>query len=152
MSKTGILGGLSRTHIVLWLALGAAPGCATTASGPAFARAPLPPGKGVIYIYRPSAMSGGARTIFISVPFEANNCYALEGDGFFTHVTDPGRINVAASGSGDAAKLPVSVAPGQEKYVRVEWGTWGSAEMTEVSAQEGSAQISGMRGIAACSN
>jgi hypothetical protein len=134
----------------LSLALLCASACSRSAAGPAFARSQVPAGKGVVHIYRPSAVSGGARSIYLSVPFEADNCLALDGDGFFTYVTDPGAVNVGASGSGETKKLSLSVAPGEEKYVRVEWGTFGSAEMKEVSAAEGAREIGVTRGIFAC--
>jgi hypothetical protein len=125
-------------------------GCSKSAAGPAFARPQVPPGKGVVHIYRPSAFSGGGRTIYLSVPFEANNCFALDGGGFFTYVTDAGPVNVGASGSGETKRLALDVAAGQQKYIRAEWGTWGNAELTEVSAAQGAREIRETRGVFAC--
>ena len=127
-------------------------GCTREASGPAFARRSAPPGKGTIYIYRPSAFSGGARTIFVAVPVEANNCFEMLNGGYLAYVADPGVVKVGASASGDAKILPVEIAAGEEKFVKVEWGAWGTAELTPVAAAEASADLAKSHSISACAN
>jgi hypothetical protein len=133
------------TIVILLLAA-----CTKSATGPAFVRPAIPPGKALIYVYRPGKMSGGARTIYLSVPAQANNCYAMTNDGFLVHVTDPGVVTIGASASGDKKLLPVTIAAGEERFVRVEWGTWGGADLAEVAAVEGGPAVQRTRGIYAC--
>lgn len=128
----------------------AAAACSRSASGPAFVRPAMPPGKAIIYIYRPGKMSGSARTIYLSVPAQANNCFAMDNDGSLVHVTDPGIVTIGASASGDVKLLPVTIAAGEERFVRVEWGTWGGAELHEVAQAEGGLAVQETRGIGAC--
>jgi hypothetical protein len=125
-------------------------GCSKSARGPAFAKSPAPNGKATVYLYRPSAMSGGARGIFMSVPIEANNCFEMLNGGYLTYVANPGILHIGASGSGEVKQFSVKVAPGEEKFVRVAWGTWGAAELEEVSPAEGAAEIAETRAIGAC--
>jgi hypothetical protein len=128
-------------------------GCTKSASGPLFAHQAPPSGKGVVYVYRPSSMSGGARSIYLSVPYEANNCYELDNGGYLAYVTEPGTVTIGASVSGEMQKLPLQVGAGQERFVRAEFASsfgGGTSELTEVPANEGAAEIRDMRAITAC--
>src|SRR5262245_32447564 len=66
--------------------------CATPASGPVFTRTVPTGGRGVVHIYRPSSVSDGTRTIYLSVPREAGNCFALENEGYLSYEAEPGVI------------------------------------------------------------
>lgn len=74
----------------------------------------------------------------------------MDNGGFYAHVTEPGCVNVGASASGEMKQLAVDVAPNQERWVRIEWGTWGAAELTQVTANEALAEVGETRGITTC--
>lgn len=92
-------------------------GCASTAS--AFTEAEVPPGKAIVYLYRPKAFSLSGRTIFMALPGD-DASYAMTNGGYFPLVVSPGPVTVAGVGTDmRAVKFSLDVELGKAYYVKV---------------------------------
>ena len=94
-------------------------GCATmpkSATGPTFVPETVPPGMALVYFYRPYAFELAARPVFVSIPKAANNCYSMVNSGFMPYVTDPGKVTVAGSVSGETIDFSLSVQAGETHH------------------------------------
>jgi len=143
----------------LLLALGVA-SCALTpksASGPVFVAEQVPPGKAVIYFYRPKAFALSARTVFLSIPKEADNCFAMVNNGYKGYVAGPGPVTIGAAevGTGKAfSDFSATLKAGETRYVTVKpepAGIGGIAvKFQEVPAGDALPEIKEFRLIDAC--
>ena len=118
------------------------------APGAPFSETKPPPGKAVIYFYRPTQKIMSSYPFFMSLPESANNCFRLESGGYMPFVTDPGSITVAGA-MVSYKKMTIDVKAGDEKYVEVDVVD-DDAAPKEVSASEGRARIAEMKGIETC--
>jgi hypothetical protein len=89
-------------------------GCAST--GPAFQKVEsIPPGKGLVYIYRPSTFHGAALVPMIVV--KDFHALPLKSGGYYTYVAPPGPISIAINHTGRRT-VDFDVKPGETYYVR----------------------------------
>lgn len=148
--------------IPLLLVAAALAGCAVipetlrpkSADGAMFAATPPPPGKAVVHFYRPKAFAASARTIFMSIPMEADNCFGMVTAGYQTHVTDPGRLRVLGSISGESQLYEAQLKEGEVRYVKVEPVTAGLISLVvqfqDMSADAALPEIGAYRMISPC--
>lgn len=98
-------------------------GCA--ASGKQFQPEPIPPGKGIIYIYRSGAEAGATIPVFV----DGKRAGGLAGDGYLYLFAEPGPRTVMAGEN--KATVIMQVESGSPVYVELEprigWVQQGAA-------------------------
>jgi len=129
-------------------------GCALTpksAKGPVFTGISTPPGKAVVYFFRPDKFMLSARSVFMSIPKQADNCFAFNTGGYYSYVAQPGKLVVSAGAVGKPQDFTFDLNPGDAKYVKVDLdSTWGTLQIEEVSAEKAMAEIKAYRLIDIC--
>lgn len=115
-------------------------GCAT--SGPKFSKVEnIPEGKGLIYIYRPSAFKGGA--IFYDVNVNDKVVTTLRSGGYFPHFANAGENEVWAKTEAKSS-VTLDVKPGKTYYVKGETRIgflMGRPELTIQPPEVGAAEV-----------
>jgi hypothetical protein len=126
-------------------------GCALmpkSAKGPVFTEISTPPGKSVVYFFRPDKFMLSAKSIFMSIPKQANNCFAVNAGGYYPYVAEPGKL-VVHTGSNN--EFTIDLSPGDVRYVKVDLNsTWGTDEFEVVPAEKAIAEIKAYRLIDIC--
>jgi hypothetical protein len=124
---------------------------AKSAKGPAFQQVSVPEGKAVVYFFRPKRFAMSATTIFMSIPTEADNCYAMYNKGYYAYVTDSGTLNILAAATGGQKEFSIELEPGDERFVQIKFGKWGpKPEFKELTADEAGKLIAKTRLIDIC--
>ena len=114
-------------------------GC--SASGPKFSALPIAPDRGVVYIYRPGSIVGGA--VKGGVEVNGKNIGSISSGGYLTAVCPPGSTKVSAETEAKN-EISVDVKPGQANYVRtsIQIGVLvGRLKLEEVPAETGLKEI-----------
>jgi len=79
----------------------------------------------VVYFYRSDKFMMSGWTLFMSIPKEANNCFAMDTGGYYAHVADPGMLRVSQmnghEGTDAVHTYRVTLNPGDVKYVKVDF-------------------------------
>jgi hypothetical protein len=136
--------------IIFIICMGSA-AVAKSAKGPAFEQVTVPVGKALVYFFRPKRFAMSATTIFMSIPTEADNCYAMYNKGYYAYVTDPGTLNVFAAATGGQKGFSIDLEPGDERFVQIKFGKWGpKPEFKEMTAEEAEKSIAKTRLIGEC--
>lgn len=119
-----------------WLAALSALLAGCSASGPAFKPAPLPPGQGAVYLYRPSAtLAAGDPTVLANrVPLAR-----IEPGGYFPYLGQPGPVYFQI-GPDTANVAYVRLEAGKEKYLRAAELT-GRLKLAPVAPEIGRREI-----------
>lgn len=134
--------------IMVFIVIG---GCAVmpkSANGPIFTEISTPPGKAVVYFFRPDKFMMSAKSIFMSIPKQADNCFAVNAGGYYPYVAEPGKLVVS---TGTKKDFSIDLNSGDVKYVKVDLdSTWGTTEFEEVPAEKATAEIKAYRLIDIC--
>lgn len=127
-------------------------GCA---SGPAFQKvSAVPSDKALIYVYRPSALSGGVYSPTVKIG--DNVAFNLSNGGYFPYVVSPGKTEISISNLGTRS-IDVDAVAGETYYVKgglifmalgipyieLETAELGASEIADckrINSNEGSAQ------------
>lgn len=117
---------------------------------PVFAHVSISKSEAVVYFFRPKQFSGKAATIFMSIPEESNNCYALSDNGYHAYIANPGNLKVLAVIYRKQKYFSMNLKPGDKRFVKVSFGTWGSPDFEEVSESKALEMIAECRKISAC--
>jgi hypothetical protein len=119
-----------------WLAALSALLAGCSVSGPAFKPAPLPPGQGAVYLYRPSAtLAAGDPTVLANrVPLAR-----IEPGGYFPYLGQPGPVYFQI-GPDTANVAYVRLEAGKEKYLRASDPT-GRLKLAPVAPEIGRREI-----------
>lgn len=122
-----------------------------SARGPVFTPAKVPNGKAVVYFFRPKRLAMSATTLFMSIPTEADNCYAMVNNGYYAHLMAPGTLNVFAIAAGNRKTFSLKVLSGETHYVKTAFGSWGpTPEFQELEETAALRQLNRTRQISAC--
>jgi hypothetical protein len=130
-------------------------GCALTpktASGLAFTNAAVPQDKAVVYFFRSDKFMMSANTIFLSIPMEANNCFAMVTAGYYPYIADPGKLRVLAAARHGNKEFSIDLKPNDVKYVKIDFNSAfvPTAEFTEIPRDIALPEIQKYRLIDAC--
>jgi hypothetical protein len=124
-----------------------------SASGSTFAPETVPEGKAVVYFYRPDRFMMSGRIISISIPHEAKNCFSMAKAGYYSYVTDPGKLHVSAVAHSGNADYNLFVKVGDVRYVKLDYDDSQlscPAVFEEVSAEKALPEIKKCRVITPC--
>ncbi len=121
-----------------------------SAKGSVFAPVSISKSEAVVYFFRPKQFSGKAAQIFMSIPEEANNCYALSDNGYHAHIANPGNLTVLAAIYRKQKNFSMNLKPGDKRFVKVSFGTWGSPDFAEVPESMALEMIGECMKISAC--
>jgi hypothetical protein len=108
-------------------------------------------GQAVVYFYRPAKRIMGDYPVFMSIPYEADNCFKMESGGYTVHFAAPGKLRVAGAMTG-WAEYNTELKAGDERWVRVEFNDDEKPAMTEVAASVGRSEVRENREIETCSD
>jgi hypothetical protein len=129
-------------------------GCASvpkSAKGPVFAPVSVPENQAVVYFFRPQRTAMSATTIFMSIPTEADNCYSMVNNGYYTHVADPGELKVFSAALRNKKDYAIDLKPGESRFVQIGFGKWGPVpEYEEIPADRALVMLAGNRLITTC--
>lgn len=129
-------------------------GCAVmpkSAKGDSFAKVAVPPGKAVVYFFRPDRFAMSARTIFMSIPHEANIACPVVTAGYHIYVGNPGTLTVSYAEGGLMKKFTLELKEGDERYIKIDFGPWGpNVVHEEVAADTALPIIAQYRMISKC--
>lgn len=125
-----------------WLILMSASIAGCSASGAAFKPVnPIPPGKGVVYIYRESGFVGGG--VYGTVTANNTPITKIRNGGYFPYLANPGPVHFEVSTEA-TNEADVTVEAGQEKYLQTTVGMGlfvGHLKFSEVSPEVGRNEI-----------
>jgi len=131
-SSTSILGLIFISTVIV--------GC--SASGPAFKPiAPLPDGKGVVYIYRESSFVGAG--VYGTATANKTPITKIHNGGYFPYIANPGVVHFEVSTEA-TNEADVTVEAGKEKYLKTTVGMGllvGHLKFSEVSPEIGKNEI-----------
>jgi len=132
-------------------------GCALmpkSAKGDSFAKVAVPPGKAVVYFFRPDRFAMSANTIFMSIPHEANIACPMVTAGYHIYVGEPGTLTVSYAEGGltpVVKKFTLELKDGDERYIKIDFGKWGPVvEYEEIPADKALPIIAQYRLIGKC--
>lgn len=129
-----------RYYLFIYTSLVLISGC--SASGPTFRPiAPIPDGKGVVYIYRTPSFVGGG--VYGTVSANKKPMTKIKNGGYFPDVTDPGTVHFEVSTEA-TNEADVMVDNGKEKYLKTTVGMGmfvGHLKFSEVSPEIGRKEI-----------
>ena len=112
------------------------------ASGPVFKPVdPIPPGKGVVYIYRESSFLGSG--VFGTVTADKTPITKVRNGGYFPYIANPGSVHFEVSTEA-TNEADVTVEAGKEKYLKTSVGMGllvGHLKFSEVSSSIGKSEI-----------
>ena len=121
---------MARCLAILTLSLSIA---ACSASGPAFRKLAVPPGKAVIYAYRPDAFFGRVRSPYV---YCGDGSVDLKPGGYHPFVVEPGSVTCISTTEplsmgfkewrSGTAKVEVRVEAGKESFVKEKLGYFGT--------------------------
>lgn len=114
--------------------------CSST--GAAFKPAPIPAGKGVVYVYRQPKMMGSG--VFGTVKANGTPITKIKNGGYYPYIASPGNNHFTVT-TETTNKADVAVEKGSEKYLKTTIGMGlfvGHLKFTEVSPQIGRSEIS----------
>jgi hypothetical protein len=114
-------------------------GCA---SGPAFKKIDdVPADKGLIYVYRPSAMHGAALVPYVVI--NNLNAIPLKRGGYYPYFSVPGTVTISITHTAKRS-ITIDVKAGKTYYVKggTVFGAFGIPYIESVSAEVGLAEIS----------
>ena len=90
-------------------------GCATSETGNPYKKAIAPPGKAVVYLYRPNAVAGSGLTPTVLC---AGSATELRPGMYHPFEIDPGHIQCTSSYYENSASVDLDVLPGHDYFVK----------------------------------